>query len=450
MANVKITDLDPIPFSSITTDDVFPIVDVSGDVTYKISLNQLKTYVNSGNTDVFVTGGTYSSGNATFTNNTGGTFSVTGFSTASTFTGGTVTGATNFTAGLTANTISATTYQNLPISIIDVGVGTGSTYRVGNNNSANGDYSTVSGGRCNTSSNSCSTVSGGYLNTSSSYYSTISGGYRNTSSGYNSSVSGGYNNTSSCDGSTIGGGLSNESSDPASTVGGGIQNTSNGTASTIGGGICNTSSGCHSTVSGGRQNIAGINGTVSGSNNYTYTGGTFNGTYGPYSPTSTNTGDGIGATFTFFFDGANTLTTVNIITIGSGYVNGDTLLFDGSLFGGTPITDDVTIQINTVSLGNYSTVSGGRNNTSSGNYSMILGGNSNTTIGIRSAVVGGQNIIATDDDMVYMANANIQSSGYIYFGDVNTDGSWRMRISGSTFIIEKRVGGSWVTSGTFV
>ena len=31
-----------------------------------------------------------------------------------TFTGGTVSGATNFTGGLTANTISATTYQNLP------------------------------------------------------------------------------------------------------------------------------------------------------------------------------------------------------------------------------------------------------------------------------------------------------------------------------------------------
>jgi len=33
----------------------------------------------------------------------------------STFSGGTVSGATNFTGGLTANTISATTYQNLPI-----------------------------------------------------------------------------------------------------------------------------------------------------------------------------------------------------------------------------------------------------------------------------------------------------------------------------------------------
>lgn len=61
--------------------------------------------------DVRVTGGTYSSGTATFTNNTGGTFTVTGFSTGggSEFTGGTVTGPTVFTGGLTANTISATT-----------------------------------------------------------------------------------------------------------------------------------------------------------------------------------------------------------------------------------------------------------------------------------------------------------------------------------------------------
>ena len=61
-----------------------------------------------------------------------------------------------------------------------------------------------------------------------------------------------------------------------------------------------------------------------------------------------------------------------------------------------------------------------------------------------------QNIVATENDMTYMSSANIQSTGYLYFGNVNTDGSWRMRISGATFIIEKRVGGVWVTSGTFV
>ena len=68
--------------------------------------------------DIRVTGGTYSSGTATFTNNTGGTFTVTGFSTGGggSFTGGTVTGPTNFTNGLTANTISATTIHTTSLS----------------------------------------------------------------------------------------------------------------------------------------------------------------------------------------------------------------------------------------------------------------------------------------------------------------------------------------------
>jgi hypothetical protein len=69
-------------------------------------------------TDIRVTGGTYSASSSTiiFTNNTGGTFNVTGITATGggSFTGGTVSGATQFTGGLTANTISATTYQNLP------------------------------------------------------------------------------------------------------------------------------------------------------------------------------------------------------------------------------------------------------------------------------------------------------------------------------------------------
>ena len=69
-------------------------------------------------TDIRVTGGTYNTGTSilTFTNNTGGTFSVTGITTSSAFTGGTVTGATSFTNGLTANTISATTITSPSIS----------------------------------------------------------------------------------------------------------------------------------------------------------------------------------------------------------------------------------------------------------------------------------------------------------------------------------------------
>jgi hypothetical protein len=47
------------------------------------------------------------------------------------------------------------------------------------------------------------------------------------------------------------------------------------------------------------------------------------------------------------------------------------------------------------------------------------------------------------------SNSYIESTGYLYFGDDNTNGSWRMRISGSNFIVEKRVGGVWIISGTF-
>ena len=73
--------------------------------------------------DTFVTGGTYSAGTAVFTNNTGGTFNVTGFSAsvATQFTGGTVTGATFFNNGLSANTFSASTYLGLPIDVFVTG-----------------------------------------------------------------------------------------------------------------------------------------------------------------------------------------------------------------------------------------------------------------------------------------------------------------------------------------
>ena len=73
----------------------------------------------TGFTDIFVTGSTYSNGSATFINNTGGTFILTGLTTP--FTGGTVGGSTIFTNGLSANTLSATTYQNLPTDVFVTG-----------------------------------------------------------------------------------------------------------------------------------------------------------------------------------------------------------------------------------------------------------------------------------------------------------------------------------------
>jgi hypothetical protein len=114
MPNRKISQLQAN--ANLTVSDIFPIVNSGTTKKQDIQglLNFLTPYF-SGNTELYITGGTYSAGTAVFTNSTGGTFSVSGFSTD--FTGGTVSGATRFTNGLTATTISATTYQNLPLDI---------------------------------------------------------------------------------------------------------------------------------------------------------------------------------------------------------------------------------------------------------------------------------------------------------------------------------------------
>ena len=85
-----------------------------GDLTSTISVLSGVTYYGDGSNltgistaNNFVTGGTYSSGTAIFTNNSGGTFNVTGFYTG--FTGGVVANETTFQNGVLSNTISATT-----------------------------------------------------------------------------------------------------------------------------------------------------------------------------------------------------------------------------------------------------------------------------------------------------------------------------------------------------
>jgi hypothetical protein len=171
--------------SGLTVNGILSATTISGGTLYGNGSN----LTGISTQDTFVTGGTYSNGTAIFTNNTGGTFNVTGFTTGNTlqqvlingnvsngndiiisenddiifkyagynnnintnaltsnrvilfpdnsgtvallsdiqtFTGGTVSGGTNFTNGLTANTISATTYQNLPVNT-DVFV-TGGTF----------------------------------------------------------------------------------------------------------------------------------------------------------------------------------------------------------------------------------------------------------------------------------------------------------------------------------
>lgn len=98
MANVKISELPQINFSSITDNDVIPIVNVISNITSKVLTSDLKTF-----------------------------FSIP-------FSGGTISGFTEFTDGMNSNTISATTISggtlygdgsnltNLPSEWIETGI----------------------------------------------------------------------------------------------------------------------------------------------------------------------------------------------------------------------------------------------------------------------------------------------------------------------------------------
>jgi len=84
-------------------------------------------------TDVFVTGGTYSSGTAIFTNNTGGTFSVSGFSTGS--------GSDIFVTGATYNNANQFTFTNNTGGTFSVSFNQVSGFTVNGNLVVTGDTS---------------------------------------------------------------------------------------------------------------------------------------------------------------------------------------------------------------------------------------------------------------------------------------------------------------------
>ena len=71
MADKRITDLPLIFSGDVTSTDVLPIVDVNLDITNKIEVDQLKSYILTGVNDYYVTGGTYSGGTLTLNRQNG-------------------------------------------------------------------------------------------------------------------------------------------------------------------------------------------------------------------------------------------------------------------------------------------------------------------------------------------------------------------------------------------
>lgn len=117
-SEINVTGFTAVSVTGFTYDNINTFTIEQGDgSSFSASINVLSatTFFGDGSNltgistqDTFVTGGTYSAGTAEFTNNTGGTFNVIGFTTP--FTGGTVSGLTTFTGGISATTVSATTY----------------------------------------------------------------------------------------------------------------------------------------------------------------------------------------------------------------------------------------------------------------------------------------------------------------------------------------------------
>ena len=132
-------------FSADTNTLVFSAQQMTDSVISVTESNNSVVVVKGDNTSTTftidaVTGGSYSNGVITFSGsgNVNG-IQISGFSSASSFTGGTVNGPTNFTNGLSANTISATTFSSITNTISGT---KGSVITSGNTTTA---FITVSG-----------------------------------------------------------------------------------------------------------------------------------------------------------------------------------------------------------------------------------------------------------------------------------------------------------------
>lgn len=349
-------------------------------------------------------------------------------------------------------------------SIIQIGLGTGSTERCGLSNNASGCYSVVTGGKFNCAFGDFSTISGGIYNCTYSNFDTIAGGQRNVTCSNQSIIGGGSYNITNGNDSTIAGGKCNSTTGNYSIIGGGYMNVSSASNSIVGGGSFNVASCDHSFVGGGYCNISseihssiggGIYNSVSGrfssilggfcnsvTANYAIaTGGTQNcaiGTYSVIAGGNNNSASGVSSVISGGQD--NVTSGVNPSTIGGGISNIASNL-DSTVSGGFTNTSSgysSTISggysnissncatfvgggsINTAS-GCLSVIGGGANNISSGANSAILGGQSNNTCNFTNAMIIGSSLCATQACTTFMNCASLANLTVGCFVSVGTN-----------------------------
>jgi len=83
-------------------------------------------------------------------------------------------------------------------------------------------------------------------------------------------------------------------------------------------------------------------------------------------------------------------------------------------------------------VGSVAYISNGTSNNS--DWQMLVCSASTTKIDL-----GNQDVVTT----------GTITSTYQYFGDANTNGSWRFYVSGTDLVVERREAGSWVEKGAY-
>ncbi len=123
----------------------------NGTATFRNNTGGTFTVTGFKTSDFFVTGGTYTNGTATFRNNTGGTFNVTGFKTSDVFvTGGTYSSGTATFKNNTGGTFTVTGFATgggtgSTISYWSASTGTNAIVTINSNNLASGQYALAEG-----------------------------------------------------------------------------------------------------------------------------------------------------------------------------------------------------------------------------------------------------------------------------------------------------------------
>ena len=355
--------------------------------------------------------------------------------------------------GGAANSINITS----PIADSD-----GSFIGCGANNSISARISAIVGGANNNissgSSSGSSFIGGGSVNSITNDFSSIIGGSTNLVSGVYSSIIGGTNNVNSNNRSVILGGTLNDVSGESSSIIGGSNNDLTADSSVILGGDTNSLTGNNSVIVGGNNITATLDdmvyvpnlrvegglskystdpSVITGFDNLTMVTKQYVDTSIVNIPTLWEAGTGTESIRSIGINpgtGLNSNTASGNYSVVVGGIINETSGSSATVIGGS----------NNKVSGIASSTIGGVSNEVTGNQSAIIGGGINTLSGINSVIVGGNNIVATQDDTVYVPKL-VVTEVYIPTGSTDTNGIVGQISYDGSFVYVKTASG-WLRS----